>query len=302
MKYHTHRTPKNYTQPVEKPMTVKGRRATTHFIYISVLLLSIIYCCPISAAPLPIEKLSAKLIFQRPDGIYVQTVGATTAQRVVAGGSRPRWAPDGQKIAYLQGNAIMLYSLRKARSTQLATAAQPRALCFSSNGNAVFFTDGKLLRRVDIRTKMVTTLYQGLALLELDAVDKDRRIAGTVKTFTGFRVVLLDLTTGVHRTVARGCSASLSPSGDRVTVNGPRHRRLSFYRWQDIQKVGGITAPGNTRFDNQQWSNHPLWLTSTSEGKQKDIYLHHVATDSAYRITSSGDCDRADLYVIQTKN
>jgi hypothetical protein len=63
--------------------------------------------------------------------------------------------------------------------------------------------------------------------------------------------------------------------------------------------VAQIHAAAGLQFDNQLWSNNPEWISSTTEGAKNDIYLHHFSSDTSYKITNSGDCDRSDLYVTQ---
>jgi hypothetical protein len=82
-----------------------------------------------------------------------------------------------------------------------------------------------------------------------------------------------------------------------VTVLGGDHEKLFFHRWDNLQRSGYVSAPAGMKFDNQYWSNHQQWIISTSEGAHHDIYVHHVPSDTAYRVTTSGDCDRGDLYV-----
>lgn len=277
-------------------------RFVRHAVLFSLLVLVIAPTKATAKQTDPIAGLIGQVVYQRPNGIYVQTIGNPSANRIAAQGTKPRWSPDGKKIAFFQGNAVMLYSLQKNRSKQVAMAASPQALSFSSNGKALYFSDGKLLQKVTLKNGKLTTVYEGTPFLEIDTAGKGKRLAVTTKTFTGFRVEAIDLTNGTRRTVSKGCSASLSPGGKWITVNGPKHRSLFFYDWQNLQRVGRVSGPNNRRFDNQQWSNHPLWLASTTEGKAKDIFLHHAPSNSAYQITSSGDCDRADLFVSRSKD
>ncbi len=246
-----------------------------------------------------IDNLIGKVVYQKPDGIYLIKVGEKSPQRLFNYGTNPRWSPDGKQIAFLYGNAIMLFSENSGKSRQLAIAGKAKALCFYPDGQSVVYTDNNLLRRVEINSGKVTTLLEGNNFYEVDMSKDGSRLAATVKTRTGFKVRIFVLQTGTVRTVSRGCSASLSPDGNRVTVNGHKHRVLHLYQWENLKKVGQIHAPTGRSFDNQLWSNNPQWLTSTTEGKLNDIFLHHVTSDSTYQITTSGDCDRADLYVIR---
>ena len=70
-----------------------------------------------------------------------------------------------------------------------------------------------------------------------------------------------------------------------------------MYHWDSLERVAQINAPSGKKFDNHFWSNNQRWVVSTSEGEKHDIYINHVPSDTSYRITSSGDCDRGDLFV-----
>ena len=244
-----------------------------------------------------IDKLVGKVVYQRHDGIYLIRTGDKSPQRLVGYGTSPRWSPDGKRIAFVHGNAIMLFTERSGKVKQLATASKAKALCFYPDGQSVIYTDDNVLRQVEIINGKVTTLLKGGEFHEVDIAGGGIRLAATVRTPIGFKVRVFDLRTGSGRTVSRGCSASLSPDGSRVTVNGREHRVLHLYQWDSLKNAGQIHAPAGRRFDNQFWSNSHQWLVSTAEGKHNDIFLHHVASDTAYQITTSGDCDRADLYV-----
>ena len=144
----------------------------------------------------------------------------------------------------------------------------------------------------------VALAHRRLSILDLSA--DGMRLAATVRTLLGTKVLVYDLGRGrVERTVANGCSASLSPDGRLITVNGATHRKLDLYNWQTLESEGFVSAPEGLKFDNQYWSNHPAWLVSTSEGGGPDIYLHHVPSNTAYRVTTTGDCDRADLFITE---
>jgi WD40 repeat protein len=244
-----------------------------------------------------LDKLIGKVVFQKPDGIYLIKIGEQSEKHLVDYGSNPRWSSDGKQIAFLHGNRIMLLTEKNSKISHLATASKAKALCFDPDGLSIIFTDNNLLRRVDIKTGEIRTLLKGGSFYEVDIAKDGRRLTATVKTLTGFKVRIFDLDTGSARTVSRGCSASLSPDGSRITVNGKKHRMLHLYQWENLKKVRTVHAPADRRFDNQLWSNNPQWLTSTTEGKRNDIFLHHITSDASYQLTTSGDCDRADLYV-----
>jgi uncharacterized protein (TIRG00374 family) len=243
------------------------------------------------------DQLTGKVVYQRPDGIYTVKIGSKKTRRVVEYGTSPRWSPDGKHIAFVDKNKIMLVSSRGGKAKVIATAAKAKAICFDPDGRSVLFTDDKYLRRVDLKRHEVTTVLKGDEFREIDMAEDGIRLAATVRTSLGFRVRVFDLQTGKSRTVTRGCSASLSPDGSLVTVNGRKHRVLNLYQWDSLQQVGHITAPAGGKFDNQVWSNSPQWIVSTSEGDRPDIFIHHVPSDTSYSVTSTGDCDRGDLFV-----
>ncbi len=253
-----------------------------------------------TATAAPIDKLSAKIVYQRADGIYEIAVGEKTAHRLVNYGTNPRWSPDGQKLAFIHGNAIMLLSKKTGKIQLLAKAAKAKSLCFYPDGKSVVYTDDKLLRLVTIASGKISTLLTSGPFYEVDMADKSNRLAVTVKTLFSYKVQVFDLQNGSARTVSKGCSASLSPDGNMVTVNSQSHRVLSLFDWKNLTKVAQIHAAPGLQFDNQLWSNNPEWLSSTTGGDIRNIYLHHFPSDTSYQITTSGDCDRADLYVLTT--
>ncbi len=81
-------------------------------------------------------------------------------------------------------------------------------------------------------------------------------------------------------------------------MNTQKHRFLSLFNWEYLKEVAQIHAPSGMQFDNQLWSNNPEWLSSTSEGVVNNIFLHHLPSDTSDQITTSGDSNRADLFVI----
>lgn len=239
---------------------------------------------------------SGKVVYQRPDGIYTITIGAPKPQRLVEYGTYPRWSPDGRFVAFVAGNRIMLVSALGGEPQFIASATKAKAVCFSPDGRSLLFTDGINLRRVDLKQKNITTVLEGYEFLEIDAAGNGSRLAATIRTLTGFSVRAFDLHTGENRLVARGCAASLSPDGSIITVNGRKHNTLNMYQWDSLKQVNQIDAPANGKFDNHFWSNSQSWVVSTSEGERHDIYIHHVPSNTSYRITTSGDCDRGDFF------
>lgn len=249
----------------------------------------------------PLEKLRGKLVYQRSDGIYLLNLQDGTPKRLVPYGTYPRWSPDGRQIVFVHGNAIMLADAEGQNVRKIAEAKKARAVCFAPDGKSVFYSDDTFLNKVELGTARVSTVLENNSeFREFDLSADGMRLAATVRTLLGTKVLVFDLDRGrEERTVANGCSASLSPDGRLITVNGATHRKLDLYNWQTLESEGFVSAPAGLKFDNQYWSNHPAWLVSTSEGGGPDIYLHHVPSNTAYRVTTTGDCDRADLFITE---
>lgn len=244
------------------------------------------------------ENISGKFVYQRTGGgIYIGKLGKSSSRRLVEQGTYPRWSPDGKYIVYVDKNKIMLIPEKGGKPKVLATASRARALCFSPDGSTVFFTDGKTLRSVELENRTVKTLLDGYELLEIDVAGDSTRLAATVRTSFGYKVYVFDLKSGENRAVTSGCSASLSPDGSLVTVNGKNHRILYLYHWGSLKLAGKISAPAGEKFDNQFWSNSSHWLVSVTEGNSRNVFIHNVSENRPYRVTWNGDCDRADLFI-----
>lgn len=248
----------------------------------------------------PEPPIRGKVVYQRPDGIYLVDLQEKVPRRLVPDGTYPRWSPDGRQIVFVRGNDIMVADAQSGDARKIATANKARAVCFAPDGGSILFSDTNLLKRVALADGRVTVLLKNNEFREIDLAGGGRRLAATVRVLFGTKVLAVDLEPGGEtrvRTVANGCSASLPPDGSLITVNGGGHEVLDLYDWRSLRPAAAVSAPPGLKFDNQFWSNHPQWLVSTSEGATQDIFLHHIPGNTAFRVTSSGDCDRADLFV-----
>ena len=251
----------------------------------------------LSTSPAPAGPPPGRLVFQRPEGIATITIGSRQEKLLTTSGSYPRWSPNGQLIAYLDGNRLRLMTKDGQGQRDLATVESGRALCFHPDGKKVLFTDNGRIRQVDITTGTLSDLVTGKAFLELDIADDGTSLVATEKNLGGYRVVIFDLAGGGRRNLSRGCSASVSPDGRLVTVNASDHRSLHLYRRLDLALDGSLAMIDGKKFDNQSWSNHSNWLASKSEGDGENIYLHHWPSGAAFQATFAGHADRPDYFV-----
>jgi len=76
----------------------------------------------VSTKPEFIDTLLVKIVYQKPDGIYTIKTGEKSPQRLINYGTNPRWSPDGKRITFIHGNAIMLFTVKNEKVRQVATA------------------------------------------------------------------------------------------------------------------------------------------------------------------------------------
>lgn len=240
---------------------------------------------------------AGRLVYERPDGIYIYDTRKGRAKRIAKNGRNPRFSPDGELVAFIRDNSIMVVTDGGNRMREVARSERPRTLCFNAEGDAVLFSDGDTVKRVYLKTHVVDVIVRDGDFRELAINNKGDRLVATVRTLTGLRVKVFDLDNNNVRTVDRGCSATISPNGRYITVNARDHRKLKVFDWNSLEKQFSIHAPRGRKFDNHYWSSSNDWLVSTAEGEKHDIYIHHVPSGWNRKITKTGDCDRADFYV-----
>jgi hypothetical protein len=256
---------------------------------------------PDAAQPLPETSFppalqTARVLYHRPDGIYLRTSEAPRPVKLVDNGTYPRWAPDGKRFAFLRGNEVMLYCFEQNDTQHLATASQGRALVFDADGREVLFTDDRTVRAVNVDSRAVRTVLEGPPFLELDIASDGSFLAATVR-HRGYRVFRYALPSGEALEIDRGCSAGISPDNRWIMVNLDGHTRLALHdgRTGELRRV--VHAPEGQMLDNQSWSNQPGWIAAIREGRRQDAVLQDTETGATWRITDEGDVDRPDLYV-----
>lgn len=168
---------------------------------------------PLAAPP---ELAGARLLYQRPDGIYLRVLGQAQATRLAADGTWPRWSPDGKSFAFVRGPRILHCDLETRKERVLAEASHARAVAFHPDGQRVLFTDGKSVKSVPVAGGSATTLVTGPAFLELDVSSTGDFLVTTVKS-RGYRVWRFDLPAGRKTEIGRAAPPAFPrrPAGDR---------------------------------------------------------------------------------------
>lgn len=241
------------------------------------------------------SRMDGWIVYERPQGIFKTRIGTLEPVRLASPGRFPRWSPDGRHVAFLQEDRLMLMQADGSGQQILARVREPRALAFHPSGAAVYFTDGTLIRAVDIESRAVRDVASGFRFRELD-VAPDGRLVATIRA-RGVSMMGIDPASGRQWPIATGCSASLAPDGRRVTNNQGNHRTLAIRDFASGALLGSVDAPPGLAFDNQFWSNRDGWLASKSEGAFADIFVHDVEANMAVRVTFCRDADRPDLFV-----
>ncbi len=245
----------------------------------------------------PTNPPKGVVVFQKSDGIYTVLVGKKKENRLIDFGGYPRWSADGKKIAFIDDNRIMMMTSQGQQVKELATTSRGIAVCFHPDGHSILFTDKKSIKQVDIHTTTITTIATGNEFFELDISNDGRTLVVTEKEIGGYRVVAIDLATNKHTRISRGCSASISPNGNNITVSSQDHRELLLFNRQKNKIVSSLQMIKALTFDNQYWSNSPDWITSQSEDTGDNIFLHHVPTSAGFQLTFTGGCDRPDYFI-----
>ena len=238
----------------------------------------------------------ARLLFHRPDGLYLMTLGQPESQNLHPHGRYGRWAPDGRSFAFLAQDQIFWQDLHTGNAQPLTTVRKPGAITFHPDGNQILFTDGDAIRSVRRDTRQVQTILTGPAFLELDVATDGSFLATTVRRF-GYRVMRWELPDGNAHDFGRGCSAGISPDDRWITINAQDHLSLTLHDSRSGQASRQLPAPAGYPLDNQKWSNHQDWIAGIVEEPAQDIIVQFVPDGSVWRVTDVGDADRPDIFM-----
>ncbi len=245
----------------------------------------------------PPEGLTGRIVYEHDGGIFLGDITEVHHHRLAPSGRYPRWSPDGTLVAFIDGKQLVVMDGGGGHKSVAATADTLHTFAFGPDGRWLLYADGRKLHKLTLPDGPVQALAVGGDFRELDIDISGRFAAATEKSLTGYSVRLVSLEEEEVLTIAKGCSASLSPGGDRISALGGDHRMLHLYDTGNGVHVDTVSAPSGTTFDNHFWSNHPDWLASTLEGENHDILIHHIPSGSSYQVTSNGDSDRADLFL-----
>jgi uncharacterized membrane protein YbhN (UPF0104 family) len=243
------------------------------------------------------EGLTGKIVYEHDGGIFLGDIREAQHHRLAPSGRYPRWSPDGTLVAFIDGKQLVVMDSDGGHKKVVATADTLHTFAFGPGGRWLLFADGRKLHKLTLPDGSVQPLAVDGDFREIDIDISGRFAAVTVKSLTGYSVRLVSLEEEDVRSIAKGCSASLSPAGDRISALDGDHRMLHLHDTGSGVHVDTVSAPSGTTFDNHFWSNHPDWLASTLEGENHDILIHHIPSGASYQVTSNGDSDRADLFL-----
>ncbi len=216
---------------------------------------------------------------------------------IAPGGVWPRVSPEGTRMAFLRGGRICVADPQGGNGRELAAVREPRALAWHPAGTEVWYTEGEGLLAVAVADGTTREVLAGPRCYEIDVADAGRRLVATVKGIAGYRLQGWDFVDGRERSLGRGCSASLDPSGRLVTNNAGAHDRLELLDWDTGAVRRVLEAPAGMRVDNQFWSNHPAWIAGVSEEAVPRLVLMRVEDGASVVLDGPPGIDRPDFHV-----
>ncbi len=250
-----------------------------------------------SLAPPPLPKVlrEARLLFQRPDGIYLATPADSSPRRVTPDATYPRWLPDGLRLVFIRDNRIMLHEIADGAERELTRGNHIRAVTVNRGNGDILFADASGIHRTGIETGKTEQLVSTKRAYEL-AAHGSVLVATETLALRGFGIRRYHAHSPDAGTLlGRGCSASISPDGTLTTLNLDGHRELAILDVHAGSTRQTIPAPADMQLDNQYWSNHPDWIAAVSHGG--DILLQRVSDAACWQLTATGDTDRPDLFI-----
>ncbi len=267
-----------------------------------------------SAAP------RGEIVFQSdregPSRIFVIDVATRDVRRVGPAGDwydeDPAWSPDGRRIAFAStrggGGNLDIYVMNHDGTGQVRLTDAPapdQDPAWAADGQSVFFTSERSGRgeifRVWLDSRKVDRVTSGWARAIMPATSRDGRyLAFASQLLIGFRVQVLDLQTGVQRTVG-------SASGACRPAFSPDSQELA-YVVLDSEPSGleATTEEGRRTLlaDQRMWSYYPAYSPDGRHiafsvspehhrGEDWDLAIIDAQNPGAYtRLTSGPGNDR----------
>jgi len=216
---------------------------------------------------------SGQIVFQSdregPNRLFVMDV-ATRAQRRVGNpgewvDEEPQWSPDGSRITFSstrsgRGNYdIYVMQADGSGATQLTDGPAPdQDPSWAADGKSIFFTserDGRgEIYRVWLDSKKVDRVTRGLSRAIMPAASRDGRyMAYAAQLVMGFRIQLVDLTTGEERTIG-------SSGGACRPAFAPDTKELAFVVLDaEPSRLEAVTETSRRTLiaDRKLWSYYP---------------------------------------------
>jgi hypothetical protein len=244
----------------------------------------------------PADLQASRLLFQRPDGIYLLIPFANKQpKRVTDGGTYPRWFPDGVRFSYIRDGHVYIHNLRDATDIKIATDPNTRAVAINPVSEDVFFSSNSGVYRVKRGHSDAERLLSGDHVYGL-SVHANTLMTTEKATLRGFGIVRRHLTFPERaKRIGDGCSASISPDGKRTTLNLHGHRKLAILNIASGHQTRTLTAPPGEQFDNHAWSNHTNWIASVSH--EGNVLIQRVSDSACWQVTHTGDANRPDLFI-----
>ncbi len=275
-----------------------------------VLIFGLLHSAELHANPSPAEQAKLDQLNNEIDGAVVYSKGGRIFLVVIGewnpidlgAGLYARWSPHGDRIAVLEATGkVLVMDADGGNRIQLATGAATDncPLEFHTNGQEVIWLSAGVWKATDIDSHDTRDLmsnpphaYSGEAGISADG----QRLACRAS----HDLYAIDLSGPSDRKYADGCSAGVSPNGQRVMNNVDGHASLQIRDWDgakvfSVHAANGCDPDGS--WDNHHWSNHDDYIAAKGDGSTKEAYLIKVSADLTTRVTWVGGVDYPDLYL-----
>ena len=237
--------------------------------------------------------ISAMAVFQRKGNIWTQRSGEQ-AKLFVKNAKWPRWSDDGNWVAYFSAGYLYRKNIKTSETISIGPVSKAVALAWHPSSQWIYFSTGTHLKRYSIDGKL-EVLRGGINIRELD-ISKNGNIVATVKSH-GYSVAFLKNINFRIEQQHPGCSASFSPSSEKITILRDQHKILDLFSGDLQKQEQSIHHDNEISLDNHFWTNLEDWIAAETEGLRKDIVLLNVITGKLLSITNVGNASRGDVFI-----